>query len=78
VDGAVDAQEFKRLASEKSSTGGPNFDSRRWFLGEGELVDANGKTYAFSNQWGGEYWHRARNLLKEAYPRFKIDFSPSS
>lgn len=75
VDGTVDASEFDRLASEKTLSGGPGFDRRRWFCGDDDLIQANGKTYAFSSQWGGENWHRAMNLLKEKYHEFKIDFS---
>lgn len=78
VEGAIDAAGFDRLAQEKASAGGLNFDRRRWFSGDGELIRANGKTYAFSNQWGGENWHRAMNLLKEKYPQLKIGFSPLS
>ena len=78
VDGVVDDSEFERLASEKASSSGGSFNRRRWFCGDGELVQANGKTYAFSNQWGGQKWHRAMGLLKESYPQFKIDFSAAS
>jgi hypothetical protein len=39
------------------------------------LVHADGKTYAFSNQWGGELWLKAMTRLKEKYPQFKIEFS---
>ena len=53
VDGKVDASAFEKLATERASVGGPSFDIRRWFCDEGELVSANGKTYAFSNQWAG-------------------------
>jgi hypothetical protein len=78
VEGVVDAPEFQRLAPEKASSGvGPSFDPRRWFCEDGELVQANGKTYAFSNQWGGESWHKAMNILKDKYPQFKIEFSPA-
>jgi hypothetical protein len=78
VEGDVNAAEFDRLAHEKSSSGGPNFDGRRWFHGDGELIHANGKTYAFSTQWGGADWHRAMNDLKRNYPQFRIAFSPAS
>ncbi len=78
VDGVVDASEFERLASEKASSSGGSFNRRRWFCGDDELVQANGKTYAFSNQRGGKTWHRAMGLIKEKYPQFKIDFSPAS
>lgn len=78
VDGTVDASEFERLASEKAASGGPRFDRPRWFCEDDELLQANGKTYTFSKMWGGKNWHRAMNLLKEKYPQFKIEFSPTS
>lgn len=77
VDGVVDVSEFKRLASDKATSGGPAFDPRRWFWEDGELVHANGKTYAFSSQWGGEKWLEAMRLLKENFQQFQIDFSPA-
>jgi hypothetical protein len=77
VDGDVDASEFEKRATERALSGGQSFDARRWFCDDHELVRANGKTYAFSNQWGGSTWHRAMNLLKEKYPQFKIEFSAS-
>ena len=78
VDGEVGASEFEKLASEIAASGGLKFVRRRWFCDDGELIHSNGKTYAFSNQWGGKYWHRAMNLLKEKYHKFGIDFSPTS
>jgi hypothetical protein len=79
VDGTVaDAAEFLNRASEKATSNGTVYSARRWFGEDGELVRANGKTYAFSNQWGGESWHRAMNILKEKYQRFGIDFTPTS
>jgi hypothetical protein len=77
VDGLVDAHQFENLATEKAMAGGINYSSRRWFCEDDELVHANGKTYAFSNQWGGPPWYRAMNLLKETYPQFEISFSPA-
>lgn len=78
VEGEVDASEFEQRASEKTTSGSPRFHRRQWFCDDDELIHADGTTYAFSNQWGGENWHRAMNLLKENYPQFKIDFSPVS
>ena len=74
VDGEVNASEFEKRAAELASKAGQSFTSGRWFVDEGDLVRANGKTYAFSNQWSGAGWHRAMNLLKEKYPQFKIEF----
>ncbi len=78
VEGAVGASDFVRLAAEKAAAGGPTFDPPRWYCEEGEVFHANGKTYAFSKMWGGKNWHRAMELLKERYPQFKIEFSPTS
>jgi hypothetical protein len=41
-------------------------------------VQFNGKTYAFSSQWGGKDWLRAMNALKERYPQFRIGFAPAA
>lgn len=78
VDGVVDGPEFERLATQKEAEGGPTFDAARWFCESEELFQSNGKTYAFSKMWGGKNWHRAMNLLKDTYPGFRIDFSPTS
>jgi hypothetical protein len=78
VDGKVEASEFESLASKKAASGGPTFDRPRWYADDGELFYANDKTYAFSKMWGGKNWHKAMNLMKEKYPHFKIDFSPTS
>jgi hypothetical protein len=76
VDGTVDAAEFETRAAQKATSNGSAFSTRRWFCGDDELVHSDGKTYAFSNQWGGPNWHRAMDLLRQKYPQLKIDFSP--
>jgi hypothetical protein len=78
VDGTVDSAEFERAASAKAASGGPGFDPPRWFCEDEELFHSNGKTYAFTKMWGGKNWHRAMDLLKEQYPKFNIEFSPTS
>jgi hypothetical protein len=78
VDGTVDAAEFNSRAAAKATAIGGTFDPRRWFCDDGELCQANGKTYAFSSQWGGEGWHRAMGVLKERFPQFNIDFVPAA
>lgn len=74
IDKQVSAFVFEQLAGEKAASGGPSFNPRRWFCEDGQLVQANGKTYAFSSQWGGQNWHRAMQVLRDAYPAFKISF----
>lgn len=77
VEGIMDAAEFEGHALEKALSAGANFSRNRWFCEGDELVQANGKTYALSNQWGGPSWHRAMNVLKEAFPQFDIQFAPT-
>jgi hypothetical protein len=74
VDGAVDADEFSRLALEKSS----NYDPGRWFTENDDLIVLNGTTYAFSSQWGGENWYKAMKALQDAFPQFQINYSPAT
>jgi hypothetical protein len=76
VDGTVGAVEFATLAAEKATAAGGKFSPDRWFCEDKELIQANGRTYALSDQWGGERWKTAMRSLKEAYPQFDIDFTP--
>ena len=76
VDRDVGAEQFIELASRKAESGGSAFRRQRWFCGEDELVHANGKTYAFSNQWGGDKWRKAMDKLRDAYPEFEIGYAP--
>ena len=78
VDGIVAAPEFAHLAQEKALSGDGSFDRIRWFCDDDDLVHVCGKTYAFSNQWGGEEWLNAMTLLKEKYARFDITFASTS
>src|SRR5208283_2491820 len=61
LDGDLDTTEFRAAA---------DFDTRRWFCANDELVHAHGKTYAFSNQWGGENWRETMNRLRATYPEY--------
>lgn len=76
VEGIAGATEFAALAAAKAAAGGGSFSSRRWFCDDAELIHVNGRTYAFSDQWGGASWRDAMNALKAAYPQFTIDFVP--
>ena len=75
LEGEVDAKEFELAASEKTGVKG---QGKRWFCSEDQLVQFGGKTYAFSNQWGGQNWHRAMKILQEKYPQYGIKFAPAS
>jgi hypothetical protein len=77
LDGDLNASAFQTAARERTSSvpGASNFDTKHWFCADGELVKANGKTYAFSNQWGGEQWRETMNQIRSAYPDYKIAFT---
>lgn len=76
VDGEVEWVEFLRLADIASSAGGRRFRANRYFCSEDELIRRNGRTFAFSNQWGGEGWMEAMNGLRDAHPDRQIGFTP--
>lgn len=78
VDGVLNASEFEEQAATKALAAGQNYNARRWFGDDGELVHEGARTYAFSNQWGGPNWHKAMNILKDKYPQFKIEFSATA
>jgi len=75
VEGQCDKASFIEKANERATNGGPAFDDRRWFCDDEELVHFEGRTYAFSSQWGGDNWHRAMNLLVKTYPQYKIEYT---
>ena len=72
LDGVLGAVEFR------SQVDARGFDPRRWFYGAADLVVSNGKTYAFSNQWGADDWRDTMDRLCSAYPQFNIRFSETS
>jgi len=77
VAGEVDADEFVRLAREASAAGGRAFDPNRFYCADDELARRNGRTYAFSNQWGGPDWEEAMRLITAAYDDRGIAYAPA-
>jgi hypothetical protein len=78
VEESVDSEQFKTGAAEKSAAGGPAFRPISWFCNSNDqLVYANGRTYAFSNQWGSGNRPDAMASLKKAYSGFEINYFPS-
>ena len=77
VAGKFDAQSFVDEASKIAEADGSRFTPKRWHCRNDEdLIHANGKTYAFSNQWGEPGWGIAMEKLKTAFPDSRIDFRP--
>lgn len=77
LPGNLASKEFVEAAQTQAQDGAWNFGAKRWFCEDDELVHFNGSTYALSNQWGGSGWHKAMNILKDAYPDFQIEFTPA-
>lgn len=77
VDGEVSGDDFCRLAKEALTRDGRNFDPKRFFTDDHELLHFGGRTYAFSSQWGGSAWEQAMIMLRDAFPDKGIAFTPS-
>lgn len=71
----VDAESFVEQAPTEAQSNGCIFKEIKWFCDKDELLKFEGRTYAFSNQWG-KSWPRAMTLLAEAFPQHKISFTP--
>ncbi|MGL4422428.1 MAG: hypothetical protein ACRCZF_17300 [Gemmataceae bacterium] len=77
VHGDVDREDFVRLATADRVANGKAFDPGRFFCRDEELMRVDGRTYAFSNQWGGSDWAEAMINLRDAFPESKISFKPA-
>ncbi|WBQ11342.1 hypothetical protein L2D01_06040 [Hyphomonadaceae bacterium ML37] len=77
VEGEVVAEDFHCLAKEARAREGRNFDPGRYFSGDDELLQFEGRTYAFVNQWGGRAFDEAMVNLRDAFPDKDITFAPS-
>lgn len=52
VAGEVNAAEFLRSADADARSRARLFEAKRWFCDQAELLVADGRTYALTNQWG--------------------------
>lgn len=64
VEGNLDSAGFETLAAQQSSP----FDPIRWFYQDSELIHADGKTYALTNQWGP----RGEHAMQQVVDHFRI------
>lgn len=67
VEGDLTGEEFRAHAARKATQERRSFDTKRWFLRDGELIYTQGRTYAFSTQWGTE--------TEEALQELRIAFA---
>lgn len=57
---------------------GRSFDSRRFFCDEDELFHIDGKTYALSNQWGGQQALDSVEASIAKYGTGAVTYQPST
>lgn len=70
ADGELSAEEF--------SVHLPGDKSRRYFRRENELIRANGKTYALTNQWGTQTEEAVAAVINSMKPGHGIEYEPIS
>ena len=71
-DGTLNSEQFKEKIIKKYS---PD-KARRFFINDDELFHIDGKTYAFSNQWG-DRTIEAVESVSEKFPDLKIEIKPT-
>ena len=71
-DGTLDADQFR----EKCRTKHSEDDINRYFIGDDDLFHIEGKTYAFTNQWG-KTTKEAVEALKVAFPQLNLHYEPT-
>jgi len=76
AEGEFKSQEFIRLVKQRQRELGKSFEPRRFFCEDDELFYVNGRTYAFSNQWG-ERTDEAMQTMIDAFGRGRVSFSRS-
>lgn len=76
ANGVLSEEQFASQLRTEAEEGGRAFDGRRNFCSEGELIVHEGKTYAFTNQWGLRTL-KAMDQLIAAFPDSAISYRQS-
>ena len=76
ADGKVDGETFVVEVTAHANREGWPFETKRYFCDRDDLISANGKTYAFTNQWGARTAEPIAILLK-AFPDKGVSFKAS-
>ena len=77
IDGELDNATFVEHAATWAEKNAVPFRATRWQCKDDDLIHFNGRTYAFSNQWGGDGWRRAMDKLVAAFPKSEIKYRPT-
>ena len=76
ADGELSEAQFVQQLTTIAANGGKSFDGRRNFCADGELIVHNGKTYAFTNQWGQDTL-KAMDQLIQAFSDEPVSYRES-
>jgi hypothetical protein len=76
VEGEVSSEEFSHQAIASAQTTGLNYDPRRWFHDEEELIVSEGRTWALTKMWGPRTESAMHSLL-EAFPGHDVEVQRS-
>jgi len=78
--GTLDRTAFIQCVRQEEENGGKRFDESRflsrWFCDDGELIQAEGQTFAFSKEWGPGFVPTITKL-REAFAEHPIEFAGS-
>jgi len=77
VEGDIDSVEFEKKLSEQLVSEGKKPETRRYFIGDDELIHANEKTYVVTKMWGTRTVE-AIELLLEKFPGCRISYKEST
>ena len=76
TDGRLNAEQFIDVLGERKALEGKQFERRRYFCMDENLINWNGKTYAFTNQWGRST-EESLKLLIDKFPDKGVQFKIS-
>lgn len=76
LDGDHNEESFRAGLEALAANGGPRLDPRRFLTDDSELLHVNGRTYAFTNQWGTNTLP-AIEALRAAFPEAQISYRAS-
>ncbi len=77
VEGIHNSVDFEKKLAEQLLTEGNKPETRRYFIGSGELIHANEKTYAVTKMWG-QRTTKAIDLILEKFSGYGITYRESS
>ena len=77
VDGTLDSAGFEKKLAEQLLSEGNKPQTRRYFIKDSELIHANEKTYAVTNQWG-QHTTEVMDLILGEFSSYGISYRESS